>query len=171
MIDETMNRKAEISNAAPGRFAGLRAAADALSLRNVDQAICELMNEAFAKLVDLVYEEVDGAPVNVDAATGRVLIPVPWGRNGAPRWGVRVSEADAMRRLMLSWTRAESGSGVAPLFAYDRSRRCWFLSRRFYPTLADARRWLARHQVTVAILRQVRAGGIVQMVDNGARRR
>lgn len=171
MIEETLARKADISNAAPGRFVGMRAAADALSLRNVDQSICELLNEALARLVELLYEEADGAPVNVDAATGRVLIPVPWGRNGAPRWGLRVSEADSLRWLMLSWTRAETGSGVAPLLVYDRSRKCWYLSRRFYPTLADARRWLARHQVTVAVLRQVRAGAIDRTVDNKARRR
>lgn len=171
MIEETMGRKVQVSNAAPGRFAGLRAAAESLSLRNVDQSVCELMNEALARMIELLYEEADGAPVNVDAATGRILIPVPWGRNGAPRWGVRSSEAEVLRRLMLRWSRVESAAGIAPLVVYDRSRRSWFLSRRYYATLDDARRWLARHQITIPILRETRADGIDRAVDNKARKR
>src|SRR4051794_14368232 len=74
-------RKEQIAAATPQRYTAIVRAAEALSRRNVDQAITELLNEALARLVRLCYERADdGALCNVDEATGRVLIPLPWAR-------------------------------------------------------------------------------------------
>jgi len=151
-LHTTLARKPTIAAAKPERYTTLRAAADTLSRRNADGAICELMNEALARLVDLAYEEDAGGLCNVDAATGKLLIPLPWGRNGHARWGVRPQEANILREILFTWQRA----GV-PLLFYDRSRRAWFVNRTDYPDRAVAGSWLARCQVTIAVYRAARA--------------
>jgi hypothetical protein len=90
----------------------------------VDAAVVEVLNEALARLTWLCYErDEDGRLCNVDPATGRVLVPLPWGRAGHSKWGISPSEADTMRAIMLPRQRV----GV-PLFNFDRSRRAWFLN-------------------------------------------
>jgi hypothetical protein len=46
----TLARKEGVSNAQPERHTALRAAAENLSRRNVDYAVCELLNEALAAI-------------------------------------------------------------------------------------------------------------------------
>ena len=96
----TTERKQKLSIAAPKRHTGLRAVAESLSLRNVDGAVCELMNEALARLVLLAYEQDAGGFCNMDEATGKLLIPLPWGRNGAAQWGMRPQEANISQRQL-----------------------------------------------------------------------
>src|SRR5688572_14510661 len=98
-----MERKQALSTAQPGRYTTLRAAAEILSLRNVDGAVCELMNEALARLVVLAYEQDAGTFCNIDGATGKLLVPLPWGSNGEQRWGLRPSEANTLREILFAW--------------------------------------------------------------------
>ncbi len=148
----TMNRKAELSNATPERYRGLRAVAESISLANVDQATCELMNEALARLVALAYETDNGGLANIDNVTGKILIPLPWGSNGASRWGLRPSEANILRQVLFDWQH-----DAPSLLNYDRTRKSWFINLFDFGNYHLAKRWLAVHQVTIAVYRDARA--------------
>lgn len=151
-LSTTMARKQRLSVAAPERHTGLRAVAESLSLRNVDQAVCELLNEALARLLVLAYEQDAGGLCNVDAATGKLLIPLPWGRNGYARWGLRPQEANILREILFAW-QGEASS----LLAYDRTRRSWYVNLAEYANIHLAKRWLTQHQVSITVYRSARA--------------
>jgi hypothetical protein len=147
-----LGRKIAISNADPKRSTSLRAVADQLSKRNVDQATCELLNEALARLVQLAYETDAGGLCNIDGATGRFLIPLPFGRNGHAKWGLRPQEANILRQILFDWQ-------LEPptLLFYDRSRRAWFVDVAQFGSVGIAKAWLRSHQITVAVYRAARA--------------
>jgi hypothetical protein len=149
-IFHQLERKAELSNATPERHLSLRRAAEQLSRRNVDQAVTELLNEAHSRLITLCYERDDtGQLVNVDGATGKVLIPLPWGKKGYAKWGLSPSEADTLRRIMF----ARQRTGL-PLFHFDRSRRSWFLNLASYAALPVVAEW----EIGVIEYRAARSG-------------
>jgi hypothetical protein len=152
MIEATLERKAQLSTAEPQRHTTLRAAAESLSLRNVDGAVCELMNEALARLVVLVYEQDAGGLCNVDGDTGRVLIPLPFGRNGYAKWGLRPQEANILREVLFVWEH-----DVPALLHYDRMRRSWFVNLRDYANIHLAKKWLTKHQIGINDYRIARA--------------
>jgi hypothetical protein len=148
----TMNRKQMLSNAAPERYRGLRAAAEHLSLANVDTATCELLNEALSRLVALAYEEDAGGLANIDNVTGKILIPLPWGRNGQGKWGLRPQEANILRQVLFDWEH-----DAMPLLRYDRTRKSWFINLTEYSNYHLAKRWLTSHQISIAVYRLARA--------------
>jgi hypothetical protein len=148
----TLERKTAISTAQPERYTALRAVAETLSKRNVDQSTCELFNEALARLVQLAYEVDTGGLCNIDGVTGRFLIPLPFGRNGHARWGLKPSEANVLRQILFDWM-LETPS----LIHYDKSRRSWFVCLSAFPTIHVARTWLRAHQITVTVYRSARA--------------
>lgn len=152
MIDTTLERKAALSQAAPARHTTLRSAAEKLSRMNADGAVCELMNEALARLVVLAYEQDAGGFCNVDGATGRLLIPLPWGRNGHAQWGLRPQEANILRDILFAWQH-----DAPALLAYDSMRRSWFVNLREYGSVHLAKRWLKAHQVGIGDYRAARA--------------
>ena len=147
-----MERKAGLSHAAPARHTGLRAAAQSLSLKNVDAAVCELMNEALARLVLLAYEVDAGGYCNMDGATGKLLIPLPWGRNGGALWGLRPQEANILRQVLFDWE-----DDLPSLLRYDRWRRAWFVCLGDFDNVNDAKGWLRQHQVSIGVYRAARA--------------
>jgi hypothetical protein len=151
-LTATMERKLDVAQATPTRHKTLRAAADALSLRNVDAATCELMNEALARLVVLAYEQDAGGLCNVDGATGRLLIPLPWGRNGYARWGLRPQEGNILREILFAWQH-----DAPALFTYVAMRRSWFVNLREYANIHLAKRWLKQHQIGIGEYRGARA--------------
>jgi hypothetical protein len=118
----------------------------------VDAAICELMNEALARLVLLAYEQDAGGYCNIDAATGKLLIPLPWGRNGYALWGLRPQEANILRQVLFDWER-----DVPSLLRYDRGRRAWFVCLGDFGNVHLAKAWLRQHQVTIGVYRAARA--------------
>jgi hypothetical protein len=139
-IITTVTRKEDLAQAKPKRHTIVRRAAESLSRRNVDAATVELLNEALGRLTVLCYERDDADLLcNVDPATGRVLVPMPWGRLGHGRWGLTPTEANTMRLIML--TRQRRG---LPLFHFDRSRRAWYLNMEFGDgavVLAQLKEW------------------------------
>jgi hypothetical protein len=153
-IVSTVSRKYSIAQSAPARHTGLRKAAEALSRRNVDQAVCELLNEALARLVQLCYEQDAAGLCNVDAQKGKMLIPAPWGRLGHAKWGLRPIEGIILREIMFEWQQAFAREQV--LFHYDRSRRAWFVDLYNYGNVHLAHQWLTRHQVSVEMYRSAR---------------
>lgn len=154
-ILRTVTRKQGIAQASPERHTALRRASEELSRRNVDAAIVELLNEALARLTVLCYErDEEGALCNVDPATGRVLIPLPWGRAGFAKWGLTVSEAGTLRGIM--FIRQRRG---LPLFFYERNRRAWYLNIVEYRSgslvLAQLKEW----EISIAEYREARVKG------------
>ena len=117
--------------------------------------IRDRLNEALARLTVLCYErDEDGQLCNVDPATGKVLVPLPWGKAGFAKWGISPTEADSMRAIM--FTRQRQG---LPLFHFDRSRRAWYLNLADYPDgaamVAQMREW----EITGAEYKLARAKG------------
>jgi hypothetical protein len=146
-----MERKAGLSVAHPQRYRGLRAVAQSISLANVDGACCELFNEALARLIQLAYEQDAGGFCNIDGATGRILIPLPWGRNGQAKWGLRPQEANILRQVLFDWEQCPP-----TLLRYDRTRQSWFVALDSFPNYHLAKRWLTQHQVSVGLYRDAR---------------
>lgn len=150
-MSDLITRKGTIAQASPQRRTALRNAAESLSLRNVDQAVCELLNEALARLILLCYEQNEHGYCNIDGRTGRILIPVPWGKAGYAHWSLTPTEGDTMRRIML--TRARVG---LPLFAFDRGRRAWFLNLADFPEGAVVLAQLKEWEISVGEYREAR---------------
>jgi hypothetical protein len=154
-IVRVTQRKQAIAQAASERHTAVRRAAEALSQRTIDQATAELLNEALARLCVLCYErDESGRLCNVDAATGRVLVPLPWGKLGFAKWGLTASEGDAMRAIML--TRQREG---LPLFHFDRSRRSWFLNVAEWPDGAQVLGQMKEWEITAGEYRAARGNG------------
>ncbi|MCC6454757.1 MAG: hypothetical protein IT328_07425 [Caldilineaceae bacterium] len=116
------------------------------------------MNEAIARLVLLAYEQDAGGYCNIDAATGKLLIPLPWGRNGYARWGLRPQEANILRQILFDWQYPGPS-----LLLYDRARRAWFVNLYDYSDVDTAKGWLGKHPVSILVYRAARtkrlAGG------------
>jgi hypothetical protein len=151
-IIHQLERKAAISTAQPERYTALRAVAETLSKRNVDAATCEVLNEALARLVQLAYEVDTGGLCNIDGVTGRFLIPLPFGRNGHARWGIRPQEANILRQILFDWMQESQ-----PLLFYDWVRHSWFVNLDHFGSIGIAKAWLRSHQVTVGLYRSARA--------------
>lgn len=144
-------RKGEIMNKQPARHMPVRAAAEALSRRNVAQAKAEVLSEALWAFVQMAYEVDDtGALCNVDGATGRLLVPAPMGRVGHRRWGLRYTESEVLRAILMGWQR---GKGEAPLLTYDQAARGWHLNIFDYAAWQVALGWLRRHPITAGLWR------------------
>ena len=151
-IVRMVERKGSIATAQPDRHTTIQRAAEALSLRVVDAAIVEVLNEALARLTVLCYERDDnGVLVNVDAPTGRICVPLPWGRAGYAKWGLTFSEGEVMRRIM--FTRQAQG---LPLFFFERSRRAWYLNLKEYPSGKRVVAQLKEWEITVGEYRKAR---------------
>jgi len=151
-IVRMVERKGSIATAQPDRHTTIQRAAEALSLRVVDAAIVEVLNEALARLTVLCYERDDnGVLVNVDAPTGRICVPLPWGRAGYAKWGLTFSEGEVMRRIM--FTRQAQG---LPLFFFERSRRAWYLNLKEYPSGKRVLAQWVEWQITVGEYRKAR---------------
>lgn len=123
----------------------LRRAAGALSRRTVHQARAELCMQRLHLAAAMLYEVDDaGELVNVDADTGRILIPLPWGRAGRSPWGLTGNEGDTLRYIVRAWA----------LFWYDASGRTWCVDLGRYPTAEAAHDYIERHAITVSTWRQ-----------------
>ena len=149
-VVRVVQRKGEIMQASPQRHTALRTAAEKLSRHNTDQAICELFGEALMRLVDLCYEEDAGGYCNIDSVTNRILIPLPWGRNGHSQWGIRMQESNILRRILVTRQRQPG------LFLYDKARRCWRVNLYDFSTRDLAMGYLTRYPVGIGEYRAAR---------------
>ena len=150
-LHEIVERKHEVRTLPPApQFVKQRIASAAEELsRAGDMAMhVELVNEALAKLTVMLYAaDSDGAFANVDARTGRVLVPLPWGNKGWKRWGLRYWEAVTLRSILMSRvTRPRH----APLFDYNVESRTWHIDLTNYPNLGQAQTYFARNPILLA---------------------
>ena len=135
------------------RKAHQRAKSQAESLSRLARAKsqAEIANEALHAVIKLAYETLrDGTPVNVDAATGDLLIVAPWSSKRYWEYGLRRSEADVLRAylLRLQALARKGETTLPPLFTFDEVSRRWSLNRADYPTFEAAERWLAKYQLS-----------------------
>lgn len=123
-VPKELARTEALHEARPERFAPIRQAAQALSRRGVAGAKVELCNAVLLALVELLHEvDPDGVTPHVDDATGRILIPAPWGKRGYRAWGLRQAEGKALNWLL----RRRCDRQAEPLFVYDEDGRSWLL--------------------------------------------
>ena len=147
-IPAELARTEAIQGTQPDRFAPLRVVAQNLSRRGVAAAKAELANQALLTLAELLYElDEDGRPANVDP-DGRILVPLPWGRLGHKVWGLRRTEANALRWLMLQRNAIQN----EPLWVYDAAGRTWLLNLAY--TRRGAMTYLRTLPVTLPEWRQ-----------------
>ena len=118
-------------------------AADSLNRAGASAASAQLCNEAVAKLIALVYAADDTGLCNIDTESGRLLISAPWGRNGRYDYGLRATEADALRMYM---QRLLTVPRPIPLFTYDN--RNWYLNAWDYRSGAAALDYWKSMQMT-----------------------
>jgi hypothetical protein len=147
---KVLERKGGILSAQPARFTPLRQAAESLSRANIHRAHCEILNEAITRCTVMLYERDNtGRWVNIDRS-GQALIALPWGRAGQREWGLRRSEADALRALLFAWQQRHDKRRESALYLYGASERRWWLNLADYADEASGLGWVRSHPVTVA---------------------
>ena len=130
-------------------------AASSLSRAGRARANAEVCNEAIVRLLNLLYEydpDIDDFP-NIDSATGRILIYVPWSFHNHKRWGLRVLQADVLRDYLLRLqVLFESGKqSTPPVFLFDRYARRWELNIHDYPKLGQALAYFEKREITAKL--------------------
>ncbi len=146
---QVTERKPTIRTAAPpahtpGR---MQAIAQHLTLQGHARARAELLSEALCAYAALCYES-DTFPglCNVDV-DGRCLRPAPWGKVGAKLWGLRRTEADVLRAVLMAWSSPGQGDPL-PLWTWDPITRGWYLNLQDYPTMDAATGFLKHRSIT-----------------------
>jgi hypothetical protein len=146
LVPSIIRRFETVAETLAGAHTPLRQPSEGASQYTLWAARAELSMQAIAGACKALAEtDENGKPINFDALTGRCLIPLPWGRAGASKWGLRSSEQKTLTRIM----RARSMLPGA-LFEYDR--QCWHVAPGF--SLPAARRYLERQPITVGEYRR-----------------
>jgi hypothetical protein len=130
-------------------------AASSISRAGRAKANAEVCNEAIVRLLGLLYEydpDIDDFP-NIDAATGRILVYVPWSFHNHKRWGLLVGQADVLRDYLLRLqVLFESGrQNTPPVFLFDRYARRWELNIHDYPKLSQALAYFEKREITAKL--------------------
>lgn len=153
-IQKLFNRAYDVGRASPelNPKQRLAAAAQSLSLAGDMQAHLDVAEASIVALIDVLYAvDADQRPANVDAVTGRILIPLPWGSSGWRHWGLRKWESECLRKIMVERSKVRK---PAPLFCFDHGSRQWFADMELYPTAEDALGWLKDKGPTLGEWRQ-----------------
>jgi len=96
------------------------------------------MNDLISHLYDV---DADGKYLNIDRKTYKILLlPLPWGENGAIKWGIKKWEGHCFRKLLLD--RVFNPRRLPCLFDYNQFSRDWFIDFYSYPDLPSAFRWV-----------------------------
>ena len=141
---ELERSEAIAATAAPTRHTPLRQVAQKLTRRGVMGAKAELANNALLAFVECLFDvDADQTYSNIDP-DGRVMIPAPWGRNGAAQWGLRRTEQRALSWLL----RRRSLASDNPLFVYDGELKNWYVGADY--TRRSALAYLRAAPVTLA---------------------
>ena len=145
---ELERSEAIAATSAPTRHTPLRAVAQKLTRRGVMGAKAELANNALVAFVECLFDvDSDQVYSNIDP-DGRVLIPSPWGRNGAAQWGLRRTEQRALSWLL----RRRCMTSDNPLFVYDGELKNWYVGADY--TRRSALAYLRAAPVTLSEWRE-----------------
>lgn len=144
MIEKLFERAHSIGNNAPALPSRRRLAvqAEELNRAGIVQAQLDVCIASMVALIKILYAvDADGRPVNIDEATGRIMVPLPWGSSGWRRWGLRKWEAELLRRFLIDrW-----GDRRDKLFAYDDGTRQWYIDTELYQDREAALSYLKAH--------------------------
>ncbi|PJF45509.1 MAG: hypothetical protein CUN48_18525, partial [Candidatus Thermofonsia Clade 3 bacterium] len=122
-IPAELERSEALAGVKPERHTPLRRVAMALTRRGRMGAKAELANAALLAFVEILFDvDEDRVYANIDA-DGRILLPAPWGRNGAAQWGLRRTEQRALSWLL----RRRCMTTDNPLFVYDAELKNWYV--------------------------------------------
>ena len=109
------------------------------------------VNDCLMRLAELCYATSDdGERDNIDPATGRIVIPKPWGSMGREYFGLSRRTADILRRCLLH----PKPSKRPPLFVYDATTRDWCVNLEDYPHMMAAMFWLKNERIDLPEWRQ-----------------
>jgi len=152
-ILEFSSRKKTVTTAKPATRARQRAARAAAHLSRLGKAraAAELCNEAVTQLIKLAYQvdEDTDKPANIDPVTGTLLIPSPWASHNYTAWGLRATEADALRAYMLNLGELARREKVRPpVFIFDPVARRWMLNIFDYPRIGQALMWWKQYELS-----------------------
>lgn len=116
--------------------------------RGVATRAVERIIAALSLFIELLYApDDDGRLCNVDAATGKILAPTPWGSANYKRYNLQRTDADIIRKKL-------SSDATSP-FALRNNR--WHLNLRDYPDAAAAKAWLFSSGWTLRAYRALHA--------------
>jgi len=122
-------------------------AAASLSRLGMAKAEAILGNDALAQAVALLYElDARGRLVNVDPATWLIRVPMPFGRNGGPLWGLKDWEGRILRSILFA--RQEKAKPATPPLFYFAENKRWQLNLGDYPDIQSANAYLKRCPIT-----------------------
>lgn len=120
----------------------MAAAAEELNRAGYLQAQLGVAEGALVSFIQTLYAtDADQRPANYDEATGRILIPLPWGSSGWKHWGLTKTEAAHLRRVLMGRAIMRK---PAPLFCHDQESKQWFLDTETYPTTDAALMWVQK---------------------------
>ena len=120
--------------------------AEELSRAGTMQAHLDVCIAAMVALANVLYAtDADNRHANVDEATGRILIPLPWGSTGYRHWGLRKWEGYCLRKVLI----AKCGRGGAVLFGFDHATNQWYIDMETFPTVNSALLWIHQHGPTL----------------------
>lgn len=126
----------------------VQSSADELDRTGEAALHCEILNEALCKLVERLYKtDTDGVHANVDMATGKILIPQPWGNSGHKKWKLRPREAICLRHILMTRVRVNHAKH---LFDYSPESRTWFVNVSHYPDADRAMGYLQKRAIVPA---------------------
>lgn len=146
LVPQLVRRFEHIAETVAGAHTPLRKTAQETTQRVVWAARAELSMQALqAACMALLETDSAGLPLNVDSKTGRILIPMPWGKRGGVVWGLRSSEQRTLSLIMRS-----RASEPWALFEYER--QAWYVANGF--NQARAQTYLTRQPITLAEYRQ-----------------
>lgn len=132
---------------APNVKQRLAETAQELSLAGANQMRVELLNEAVLALTRILYEtDPDGVGANLDRRTYRILVPVPWGKAGWRRWGLRDWEATMLRQILIVRSQMRR---VPPLLDYNEAARSWHLNLAEFARLDQALLYWKTNPITL----------------------
>lgn len=145
---ELQRTEAIAAKPVPERTAPLRAVAQKLSRRGAMGAKAEIANNALLAFVECLFDvDDDQVYANIDP-DGRIMIPAPWGRNGAAQWGLRRTEQRALSWLL----RRRCMTTDNPLFVYDAELKNWYVGAGY--TRRTALAYLRAAPVTLSEWRE-----------------
>lgn len=154
MLNKLFERAQDIGQRKPAVVSRQRLAerAEELSRAGTLQAQLDVCVAAMVALTNVLYSvDADNRPVNIDEATGRIMIPVPWGNSGWKRWGLRKWEAELLRRFLLD----EWGDRRDRLYAYDGETRQWCIDHELYQGKEEALSYIKYHGPSLTQWRKI----------------
>ena len=144
-------RKTGTLDTTPALHTPLRIVAEALTRRKLAGARADMLNEALQQFTTVLYDQdASGQLCNADEGTGQILLPVPWGRAGHRKWGLRYTESVVLRRILMVHQGVHERSQRPALFLYDADTRTWSINLTDFATVGTALQRIEQTPITPA---------------------